>query len=111
MDISLQNLKKPLDIYSGQIERKRFKEYLVKILADKGLPRLGTLARVLLKRRPKNEDLRLKTPWTKTKTPWTKTKTPWTKTKTPWTKMKTPWTKTKTPWTKTKTPLTKTKND
>ena len=63
----------------------------------------------LLKRRSKNEDLRPKTPWTKTKTLWTKTKTPWTKTKTPWTKTKTPWTKTKTPWTKTKTLWTKTK--
>ena len=31
---------------------------------------------VFLKRRPKNEDLGLKTPWTKTKTLWTKTKTP-----------------------------------
>ena len=58
---------------------------------------------VFLKRRPKNEDLRPKTPLTKTKTLWTKTKTPLTKTKTPWTK-------TKTLWTKTKTPLTKTKN-
>ena len=65
--------------------------------------------RVFLKRRPKNEDLRPKTPLTKTKTLWTKTKTPLTKTKTLWTKMKTHLTKTKTLWTKTKTPLTKTK--
>ena len=54
--------------------------------------------RVFLKRRPKNEDLRPKTPLTKTKTLWTKTKTPLTKTKTLWTKTKTPLTKTKTPW-------------
>ena len=32
-DISLQNFKKPLDIFSPQIERKRSKEYLVIILA------------------------------------------------------------------------------
>ena len=32
---SLQNFKKPLDIFSPQIERKRFKEYLVIILAVK----------------------------------------------------------------------------
>ena len=32
-DISLQNFKKPLDSFSLQIERKRFKEYLVIILA------------------------------------------------------------------------------
>ena len=30
--ITLQNLKKPLDIFSPQRERKRFKEYLVIIL-------------------------------------------------------------------------------
>ena len=34
-DISLQNFKKPLDIFSPQIERKRSKEYLVIILAVK----------------------------------------------------------------------------
>ena len=34
-DISLQNFKKPLDIFSPQIERTRSKEYLVKILAVK----------------------------------------------------------------------------
>ena len=34
-DISLQNFKKPLDIFSPQIERKRSKEYLVTILAVK----------------------------------------------------------------------------
>ena len=34
-DISLQNFKKPLDIFSLQIERKRSKEYLVTILAVK----------------------------------------------------------------------------
>ena len=34
-DISLQNFKKSLDIFSPQIERKRFKEYLVIILAVK----------------------------------------------------------------------------
>ena len=33
--ISLQIFKKPLDIFSTQIERKRFKEYLVIILAVK----------------------------------------------------------------------------
>ena len=33
--ITLQNLKKPLDIFSPQRERKRFKEYLVIILAVK----------------------------------------------------------------------------
>ena len=33
--ISLQNFKKPLDIFSPQIERKRSKEYLVIILAVK----------------------------------------------------------------------------
>ena len=60
-----------------------------------------SLARWLAVCQDPNEDLRPKTPWTKTKTPWTKTKTPWTKTKTPWTKTKTPLTKTKTPLTKT----------
>ena len=34
-DIRLQNFKKPLDIFSPQIERKRSKEYLVIILAVK----------------------------------------------------------------------------
>ena len=34
-DISLQNFKKPFDIFSPQIERKRSKEYLVIILAVK----------------------------------------------------------------------------
>ena len=34
-DISLQNFKKPSDIFSPQIERKRSKEYLVIILAVK----------------------------------------------------------------------------
>ena len=34
-DISLQNFKKPLNIFSPQIERKRSKEYLVIILAVK----------------------------------------------------------------------------
>ena len=34
-DISLQNFKKPLDIFSPQIERKGCKEYLVIILAVK----------------------------------------------------------------------------
>ena len=34
-DISLQNFKKPLDIFSPQIERKRSKEYFVIILAVK----------------------------------------------------------------------------
>ena len=33
--ISLQNFKKPLDIFSPQRERKRFKEYLVIILPVK----------------------------------------------------------------------------
>ena len=33
--MSLQNFKKPLDIFSSQIERKRSKEYLVIILAVK----------------------------------------------------------------------------
>ena len=33
--ISLQIFKNPLDIFSPQIERKRFKEYLVIILAVK----------------------------------------------------------------------------
>ena len=35
-DISLQNFKKSLDIFSPQIEGKRSKEYLVIILAVKG---------------------------------------------------------------------------
>ena len=35
IDISLQNFKKPLDIFSPQIERKRSKEHLVIILAVK----------------------------------------------------------------------------
>ena len=34
-DVSLQNFKKPLDIFSLEIERKRFKEYLDIILAVK----------------------------------------------------------------------------
>ena len=33
--LSLQNFRKPLDIFSPQIERKRFKEYVVIILAVK----------------------------------------------------------------------------
>ena len=33
--MSLQNFKKPLDMFLPQIERKRFKEYLVIILAVK----------------------------------------------------------------------------
>ena len=33
--MSLQNLKKPLDIFSPQIERKGFKEYVVITLAVK----------------------------------------------------------------------------
>ena len=33
--MSLQNFKKPLDIFSPQTERNRFKEYLVIILAVK----------------------------------------------------------------------------
>ena len=35
LDISLQNFKKALDIFSPQIERKRSKEHLVIILAVK----------------------------------------------------------------------------
>ena len=35
LDISLQNFKKPLDIFSPQIERKRSKKHLVIILAVK----------------------------------------------------------------------------
>ena len=35
-DISLQNFKKSLDIFSPQIEGKRSKEYLVIILVVKG---------------------------------------------------------------------------
>ena len=35
LDIGLQSFKKPLDIFSPQIERKRSKEYLVIILAVK----------------------------------------------------------------------------
>ena len=35
VDISLQNFKKPLDIFSPQIERKRSKEYSIIILAVK----------------------------------------------------------------------------
>ena len=46
----------------------------------------GEQSGVFLKRRAKKEDLRPKTPWSKTNTPWTKTKTPRTKTKTQWTK-------------------------
>ena len=34
-DMSLQNFKKPLDIFSPQTGRNRFKEYLVIILAVK----------------------------------------------------------------------------
>ena len=34
-DKSLQNFQKPLDIFSPQIERKRSKEYFIKILAVK----------------------------------------------------------------------------
>ena len=34
-DINLQNFKKPLDIFSPQIERKRSKKYLVIILPVK----------------------------------------------------------------------------
>ena len=34
-DIRLQKFKKPLDIFSPQIERKRSKEYFIKILAVK----------------------------------------------------------------------------
>ena len=43
-DISLQNFKKPLDIFAPQIERKLSKEYLVKILAVKeGFERFSCL--------------------------------------------------------------------
>ena len=43
-DMSLQNFKKPLDIFSPQIERKRSKEYLVIILAVKeGFERFSCL--------------------------------------------------------------------
>ena len=34
-EVSFQNFKKPLDIFSSQIERKRSKEHLVIILAVK----------------------------------------------------------------------------
>ena len=43
-DISLQNFKKPLGIFSPQIERNRSKEYLVIILAVKeGFERFSCL--------------------------------------------------------------------
>ena len=34
-DVTLQNFRKPLDIFSPQIERQRSKEYFVTILAVK----------------------------------------------------------------------------
>ena len=44
-DINLQNLKKPLAIFSSQIERKRSKDYLVIILPVKeSLKRFSCLA-------------------------------------------------------------------
>ena len=43
-DISLQNFKKPLGIFSPQLERNRSKEYLVIILAVKeGFERFSSL--------------------------------------------------------------------
>ena len=52
-DISLQNFKKPLDIFSLQIERKRSKEYLVVILAVKeSFERFSCLEFVFQKSKP-----------------------------------------------------------
>ena len=60
-DIRLQNFKKPLDIFSPQIERKRSKEYLVIILAVKeSFERFSCLEFVFEKSKHQKASLKLK---------------------------------------------------
>ena len=61
MIISLWNFKKPLDIFSPQIERKRSKEYLVTILAVKeSFERFSCLEFVFEKRKHPEAGLKRK---------------------------------------------------
>ena len=60
-DISLQNLKKPLDIFSPKIERKGSKEYLVIILAVKeSYERFSCLESILKKSKHREAGLKHK---------------------------------------------------
>ena len=60
-DISLQNFKKPLNIFSPQIERKRSKEYLVILLPVKeSLERFSCLEFIFEKSKHREADLKHK---------------------------------------------------
>ena len=60
-DINLQNFKKPLDIFSPQIERKRSKEYLVIIvLVKESLERFSCLEFIIEKRKHREAGLKHK---------------------------------------------------
>ena len=60
-DIILQNFKKPLDIFSAQIERKRSKEYLGIILAvQEGFERFSYLAFIFEKGKHREAGLKHK---------------------------------------------------
>ena len=60
-DISLQNFKKPLDIFSPQIERKRSKEYFIKIVAVKeNFERFSWLEFIFEKRKHREAGLKHK---------------------------------------------------
>ena len=60
-DLNLQNFKKPLDIFSPQIERKRCKEYLVIILpAKESLERFSCLKFIFEKSKPREAGLSFK---------------------------------------------------
>ena len=60
-DINLQNFKKPLDIFSPQIEGKRSKEYLVIILPVKeSLERFSCLAFIFEKSKHQEAGLKHK---------------------------------------------------
>ena len=60
-DISLQNFKKPLDIFSTQLERKRSKEYLVIILPVKeSLERFSCLEFIFEKSKHRKAGLKRK---------------------------------------------------
>ena len=60
-DMSLQNFKKPLDIFSPQTERNRSKEYLVIILALKeSLERFSCLEFIFEKKQNREASVKLK---------------------------------------------------
>ena len=60
-DISLQNFKMPLDIFSPQVEKKRSKEYLVIILPVKrSLQRFSCLEFIFEKSKHRETGLRHK---------------------------------------------------